>query len=420
MSSGPGLDGLTREQLARLVPEYLLAGHLIDRAGMPHLIGAFGRDGMRDVAIEEWMGASPVYSKRMQRALGFEGDAVETIFKGMQIDVGAPPQFMDFRYTVHDHDHGEFHLDHCGALMDVEPMGPDYVQAMCHDIEDPTFDATATASNPRAQVRPLHRPPRVPADRSPHCAWTVTIADDHPVVPVPVEAVVVAATRAARLELAAIDPADPGRHDYADPLVADLDFGEWSASALRRIADEVCLQGHLLSLSFLAAVTARTPTPEDAVEFLRHQFRGTAGVAAERLRDALALPPTPEGAATLLRLHPCLLPYAYVGCDVELDGRLLVRFARDADAQADGAWPATLDADHLGPLDAMVRVLDDHLHCTAVTDDGTALVVEVVRGDSPVAESDDVVLTKFSTGAAFAFEDRGTPVELRTGVRSTS
>ena len=39
-------------------------------------------------------------------------------------------------------------LDHCGALMDVEPMGDEYVQAMCHDIEDPTFDATAMATQP--------------------------------------------------------------------------------------------------------------------------------------------------------------------------------------------------------------------------------------------------------------------------------
>jgi hypothetical protein len=31
--------------------------------------------------------------------------------------------------------------------MDVEPMGEDYVRLMCHDIEDPTFDATAVATN---------------------------------------------------------------------------------------------------------------------------------------------------------------------------------------------------------------------------------------------------------------------------------
>ena len=85
----------------------------------------------------------------MQKALKYEGDDVITIFKGLQLDIGAPPQFMDFRYTVHDRWHGEFHLDHCGALMDVEPMGEDYVRGMCHDIEDPTFDATARGHQPQ-------------------------------------------------------------------------------------------------------------------------------------------------------------------------------------------------------------------------------------------------------------------------------
>jgi hypothetical protein len=34
---------------------------------MPHLIERFGRDGMAEIAIAEWMGASPIYSRRMQR-----------------------------------------------------------------------------------------------------------------------------------------------------------------------------------------------------------------------------------------------------------------------------------------------------------------------------------------------------------------
>ena len=66
------LASLSQAELAVIVPEYLLLGQLIDRSGMPHLISAFGRDGMREVAIEEWMGASPVYTRRMQRALGYE------------------------------------------------------------------------------------------------------------------------------------------------------------------------------------------------------------------------------------------------------------------------------------------------------------------------------------------------------------
>ena len=172
------------------MPELLLIGQLIDRSGMGWCIKPFGHPGMLEIAIEEWMGASPIYTKRMQKALKFEGVDVITIFKGLQLDIGAPPQFMDFRYDVHDRWHGEFHLDHCGALLDVEPMGEDYVRGMCHDIEDPTFDATAVATNRRAQIRPIHRPPRAPADRHPHCAWTVIIddsypeVDDHPVLDV--------------------------------------------------------------------------------------------------------------------------------------------------------------------------------------------------------------------------------------------
>ena len=79
---------------------------------------------MLQIAIEEWAGCSPVYTKRLQRALKFEGDDVITIFKGLQLDIGAPPQFMDFRYTVHDRRHGEFISTTArGALLDLERDG---------------------------------------------------------------------------------------------------------------------------------------------------------------------------------------------------------------------------------------------------------------------------------------------------------
>src|SRR6476619_2128515 len=201
---------LSRVQLAALVPELLLIGQLIDRSGMGWCIKPFGHPGMLEIAIEEWMGASPIYTKRMQKALKFEGVDVITIFKGLQLDIGAPPQFMDFRYDVQDRWHGTFHLDHCGALMDVEPMGESYVRSMCHDIEDPTFDATAVATNPKAQVRPVHRPPRAPADRHPHCAWTVIIDEAHPPVTPLAPYYVIERTRAAVVELDPIDPADEG------------------------------------------------------------------------------------------------------------------------------------------------------------------------------------------------------------------
>ena len=191
-----------------------------------------------------------------------------------------------------------------------------------------------------------------------------------------------AATRAAVVELAPIDPDDPGRHDYRGPLLADLQFAEWSASALRRIIDEVCLQGHLLVLSFLAATARRAGSAEAAIGFGRRQFTGVAGVVADRFREALGLPPTLDGAARLLAVHPGLQPHRYVGCDVEFDEPADPPVGRDTGATLDGAWPSMLDADHLGPLDAMVQAVDPHLRCRTVSDGDDELVLEVVRHDT--------------------------------------
>ena len=56
---------LSHEELRLVVPELLLIGHLIDRAGMAWCISAFGREQMLQIAIEEWAGASPLYTRRM-------------------------------------------------------------------------------------------------------------------------------------------------------------------------------------------------------------------------------------------------------------------------------------------------------------------------------------------------------------------
>jgi hypothetical protein len=378
-----------------------LTGHLIDRAGMAYCIEAFGQDGMTAIAIEEWAGASPIYTRRMQRALGFEGDDVVTIFKGMQLEIGAPAQFMDFRYHVEDRYHGGFHLDHCGALLDVEPMGDSYVKAMCHDIEDPTFDATAVATNPKARMRPIHRPPRSPADRHPHCAWTVDIDEDSPgVEPIPALAVN-QRSHAAALDLDPIDPAEEGRADYAGDLLDDVDFNGFSHAALVRIADEVCLQMHLLNLSFLLAVRARADDEDVAHRVAVRQLTGHAGVTAERLHRALALPSTPEGAARLLELHPVMNPMPYVGFR---RSAATVSVSRSL-AHDDGAWVSLCGPASLAPLRAIVRAVDPHLD-VEVSGTDTDWTATVVLTGTAAPEAGEVSVTKFSRGATFAFEPR--------------
>src|SRR4051794_36598196 len=280
---------LDRSTLAVLVPELLLTGHLIDRSGMAYCIEKFGPDGMTQVAIEEWAGASPIYTRRMQRALDFVGTDVATIFKGMQLDVGAPPLFMDFRYDVRDAGYGEFTLASCGALMDVEPMGDELVVAMCHHIEDPTFDATAYASNPRARMRPIHRPPRVPTDRHPHCHWVVEIDPASEPLEEPEATRRMAKSRAAGVVLADVpDDGTGGRTDYSGALEADVRFEQFSRSTLLTIAGEACLQGHMLAISFAAAVAERFGA-ETAAEIGVKQLTGVGAVVASRLRRALGI-----------------------------------------------------------------------------------------------------------------------------------
>ncbi|GFG54316.1 hypothetical protein CQY20_20155 [Mycolicibacterium agri] len=393
---------LTREQLAALVPELLLIGQLIDRSGMAWCISNFGRAEMLQIAIEEWMGASPIYTKRMQKALRYEGDDVITIFKGLQLDIGAPPQFMDFRYTVHDRWHGEFHLDHCGALLDVEPMGEEYVRGMCHDIEDPTFDATAVATNRKAQIRPIHRPPRTPADRHPHCAWTVVIdeshqeVDDHPVLDV------VRRTRAARTELDPIDPDDEGGCDYSGELMSDLDFAAFSRSALVRIADEVCLQMHLLNLSFVIAVGKRAGTnTELATEICTKQLTGVAGIAAERIHRALKLPGGIEGAVRMLQLHPMFNPQTYVSAEFGPD----TVHVHKSPAHEDGAWVSLVGPREKRPLQAAVAAIDPHFD-VEITGTDTDWTARIVENDTAAKELSEVSVVRVSGGSTFVFEPR--------------
>jgi hypothetical protein len=392
---------LSRQELAVLLPELLLIGQMIDRSGMAWCIQAFGRDEMVQIAIEEWAGASPIYTRRMQRALNYEGVDVPTIFKGLQLDIGAPPQFMDFRYTIHDRWHGEFHLDHCGALLDVEPMGDDYVFGMCHTIEDPTFDATAVATNARAQVRPVHRPPRVPSDRHPHCAWTVIIDEDYP----PVEGIpalaILAETRAAKWELDAIDRSDEGLADYSGPVVSDFDFCAYSHSALVRMADEVCLQMHLLYLSFAIAVRARTGSDVSLADSIcTRGLIGVAGLGADRIHRALSLPDGIAGVLKVFELHPLFNPVGYINADVHAQLQV-----HQSPAHDDAAWISLCSPESVQPLQAIATAIDPHIE-VRVTGTGTDWIAELSESDTAATELPEVSVAKVSGGSTFEFQPR--------------
>jgi hypothetical protein len=203
-------------------------------------------------------------------------------------------------------------------------------------------------------------------------------------------------SKAANVKLDPIDRADAGAADYSGPLLTDVVFGDFSHSALVRMADEVCLQMHLLNLGFVQAVEHRT---NDARTLCVKQLTGIAGLAAERLHRALGLPGGPKGALRVLELHPLLNPAAYVQATV---GEAVT--VTPSPAHADGAWISLCGPDELRPLQAIVRAVDPRLdvEVTGTKQEWTAKVVV----SEPAKEFDEVAVTKVSTGAAFTFQPR--------------
>lgn len=115
----------------------------------------------------------------------------------------------------------------------------------------------------------------------------------------------------------------------------------------------------------------------------------------------------------MLGVHPVLAPQQYVGRTIEVhDDHVRLRLGRDGGIDVDGGWTTFIDADHLAPLDALVRGVDPHFSTRIVEESPDALVVDVIRDETPARESKDVQVTRFSSGAAFVFADRGIPLPL--------
>ena len=416
---GPGpeaLAGRSRRELCVLGREYLLIGHLQDRVALPLATKLVGEEASRQLSIDEWMGASPIYSRRMQRLLRFEGNDVATVFKNLQLDIGAPHQFMDFRFRLDRPDSGEFWLPHCGALLDVEPFGEKRVRAMCHDIEDPTFDATAAATNPRLRMRPIHRPPRVPPDRHPHCRWKVFLDDEAAPYEQHPHLALLERTRIARIpvELPETDREPGGWPDYSGPFDPGFQLEDLSHRALVTVLREFAVQSHLLARSFLLCAEQRAGS-ERARRLGRSQWTGIAALVAERLRRTLAIEGEDDidAIAKVFQVHPCFHPRSYLDFRVEkiADDRLRIRIGECPAFEEDdcSSWFAGLSEEVHPAFDAIAGAVNPRARCHPVAAPSQGrlawdLVLDPSADPQPIPQ--ELKLAKLSRGAAFRFEKR--------------
>lgn len=150
-----------------------------------------------------------------------------TLVKGLHLDIGALPQFMDCRPWPRRILPRPLR---CAALCRVDRC-PCLVFGMCHNIGGSNVDATAPSSNPRADASyPLQR------HNIRQCiAVTVTLGEVRQVVECIIVLQLVLETNSASWKLAAVNCSDEVLADYSGPLLSNLDF--WSVLALCPNAD---------------------------------------------------------------------------------------------------------------------------------------------------------------------------------------
>jgi hypothetical protein len=184
-------------------------------------------------------------------------------------------------------------------------------------------------------------------------------------------------------------------------MVSDIDFQAFSHAALVRLADEICVQMHLLTLGFQRAVARFAASDEQARDLVTRQLIGHAGLAAERLRRLTDVAPTPAGAVNVLRLHPLFNPLGYV--DATIDGEVVS--VAPSPAHDDNAWLAHCGPHSPEPLRAIVQGVNPHLD-VEIQGSETEWSLVILERDAPSPERDEVAVTRFSTGTNFSFEPR--------------
>ena len=249
---------LEKKTMARFAREIMLCNQIHDRAMMPLVAGRWGADAVTTQAIDEWMGCSPIYNARIRTLHNIQGDGVDVIMKGFQLDIGAPHMWLKFHFDVKSHDQGFFWLTSCGAYNGVRGMtGGDTASEtqICVHMEDPTFDATVMAVNRGARCTPIFRPPHggdIPAEGP--CRWEVSIADHIGLVEENPQTAMIERTRAGQFQFARPDPTDDGLADYSGPFKRDFRLEDLSTSMLSVQLKEFALDVHLLQRSSYLSV----------------------------------------------------------------------------------------------------------------------------------------------------------------------
>lgn len=385
-------DQLDKKTLARFGREVMLCNQIHDRTVMPLIGERWGMRAITSIAIDEWMSASPNYNARIRAMHNIDGDGVEVIFKGFQLDIGAPHMWLKFHYDLHSHDKGFFWLTFCGAYHHVRAMtngDQSLEEQICIHMEDPTFDATVMAVNRGARCHAVYRPPHPAAEDIPTagpCKWEVSIDKD--MIGTVSEndlTAVVRDSRAAQFLFSNSPPAldgdkndprnDPdndGMADYSGEFKRDFCLEDLCHSKLIEQVKEFALDVHLLQRGCYLSVQ-KSHGEEVIADLISEHWAAMAPVYQARMRSLFNIEGDSMTAILkLLQLDHHFVP-EYVKTGVQLINEKQGLFwIEDCQAIDDGPINGVLTGLWQGQiqgLEQVVKAVNPHAQLRAVTPD---------------------------------------------------
>ena len=352
---------LEKKTMARFAREVMLCNQIHDRALLPLVAGRWGSDAMTNQAIDEWMGSSPVYNSRIRTLHHIEGDGVDVIMKGFQLDIGAPHMWLKFHFDVKSHDQGFFWLTSCGAYNGVRGMTGGDQEAetqICVHMEDPTFDATVMAVNRGARCTPVYRPPHggeIPAAGP--CRWEVSIADHIGLVEENIQTAMIERTRAGQFHFATPAPTNDGLADYSGLFKRDFRLEDLSTAMLTAQLKEFALDVHLLQRSSYLSVQ-RNFGDDAVLALIGEHCSGMAPVYHARFRRLFGIEGNDMTAILkLLQLDHHFVP-EYVKTGVHLIDEQTGKFwIEECDAIEDGSSSGILTGLWLGKVTGLEQIV---------------------------------------------------------------
>ncbi len=303
------LEDLDHVLLAQYGRDIMLANHIHDRSALAPVAIQFGLAAQTQVACDEWMSTSPIYNERNRRFLNIQGDDVSVALKSLQVDIGAPHNYLNFHYEVISPREGYFWTSTCGPFNHVFDItgGDEAMQTqICHHMEDPTFDATVMAVHPQMRCRPVFRPPVAEIPESGPCKWRVSIEDEIGLVEDCPYLAQTSATLAANFEFTPLAADGDGLADYNGAFKRDFCLEDLAHGTLVTLCKEFLLDVFLLNYACYNAIAERQGE-EHITGMAREQDHHLAPVTVHRLRQRFAIEGDDMGAILkVLQLNPFL------------------------------------------------------------------------------------------------------------------